>query len=240
MGCDILQRHLASAVCTRAFFVCVVKKKVVVGKWIFNASNVYASRTARLNCCILFSHCCMLFFCCCANLFTVGIYFFYCCMLIFIVGHLFLLLQAKTYCCHRKVIVACKWPFWATVWSSTVLIHHGMPIVPLERETDRERERDRQRDRDGQTETDRQTDRQREEHEQGYMRARHDSSVNKGKCSTQVSESINIYKLQGTDIKYTTDSEHSICNTMPLYEAETVNTTENIYKAQALSTQQRA
>ena len=43
----------------------------------------------------------------------------YCCTLIFAVGHLFLLLQAKNCCCHRQVIVACKWPFWATVPSTS-------------------------------------------------------------------------------------------------------------------------
>ena len=43
-------------------------------------------------------------------------------MLIFIVGHHFLLLQAKNCCCHRKVIVACKWPFWATVGSQQRVI----------------------------------------------------------------------------------------------------------------------
>ena len=30
VGCDILQRHRASAACTRAFFVCVARKKLLL------------------------------------------------------------------------------------------------------------------------------------------------------------------------------------------------------------------
>ena len=121
-------QHLAVPSCECSVyegFLCLrCKKEIVVGKWIFNTSNVYASRTSRLKLHI-FWYCCILFFYYCI-FFIVAYFFFmlhkfvYCCYLFFIVACLFLsvfflLLQAETYCCHRKVIVACKWPFWATV-----------------------------------------------------------------------------------------------------------------------------
>ena len=69
------------------------------------------------------------FFYCCINLSTVAIYFLLLHAYFFIVGHLLLLLQAKNYCCHRKVIVTCKWPFWATVGSTLIKgsgLHSGI------------------------------------------------------------------------------------------------------------------
>ena len=124
-------RHLAAPSCECSMYESLLylrcKKKVVVGKWISNTSNVHASRIFRWNCCIFFWYCCILF-CTVAYIFLLLHKFLYCyylffivACLFFVVGHLFVLLQAKTYCCHRKVIVACKCPFWATVLFCSVL-----------------------------------------------------------------------------------------------------------------------
>ena len=117
-------RHLAAPSCGCSVYESLLclrcKKTVVVGKWIFNTSNVYASQTSRWNCCIFFGIVAYFFlllhtfFYCCINFFTVAVYFlllyvyFYCWSSFFTVA-------SQNCCCHRKVIVACKWPFWATV-----------------------------------------------------------------------------------------------------------------------------
>ena len=67
----------------RAFFVSVVRRKLLL-------ENEFTVHTV---------------FYCCINFFTVAIYFFYCWMLIFIVGHLFLLLQAKLTVAIEKLLL---------------------------------------------------------------------------------------------------------------------------------------
>ena len=102
----LLQRHLVNTACTRAFFVCVVRKKLLL-EYEFPTQLMFMypallGETAAY----FFSIVAYFFFYCCIHFFLLLHKFLYCCYLFFIVACLFLLLVIFFHCCKPKIIVA--------------------------------------------------------------------------------------------------------------------------------------
>ena len=91
VGCDVLQRHLASAECTKAFFVCVVRKRLLLENE-FPTQVVFMHPGLPGETVAYFLVSLHTFFYCCIVLFLLLHKFLYCCYLFFIVACLFLLL----------------------------------------------------------------------------------------------------------------------------------------------------
>ena len=104
VGCDILQCHLASAACTTAFFVCVVRKKLLLENE-FPTQAMFMHPGLPGETVAYFWVLLHTFFCCCI-LFLLLHKSLCCCYLFFIVACLFLLLVIFFYCCKPKIVVA--------------------------------------------------------------------------------------------------------------------------------------